>query len=518
MLDVLPDRRVKTIETYLKQCDTGNVQIVVMDLSKSFKKAVQSQLGNPLIIADRFHFMRQAYWAFDRVRREVQHKLYNEGVGKMEFSGAIRKKVYKHILPILFLSYVVSFLDRTNVGYAGLTMNKELGFSAEIFGFGAGLFSIGYLIFEIPGAVWAEKWSAKKWIVRIMITWGIIGALFGVVHEVWQFYLLRFLLGLAEGGFIPGVLVFLSHWFPEKDQARAISWFYAGLPFSQAIGGPLAALLLEVDWFGIDGWRWLFIIEGLMAVVVGIVAAIYLKDSPNDVKWLNDEEKRALLKQIGLGKTMPASPTQHRWGEVFGNSIIIRVALSMFLLGIGFYGFNYFVAIMTKQLSGFSNASVGLLLAIPFFLAVVFMYINSWHSDLKQERRWHTAVSWLAGVVGLLLLGYGPHDPFFLVLWLTVAAVGLNSHFGAFWAIPQTYFSGLAAAGGVGLINLVGNIGGFVGPYMTGYLTERSGQFDWAILLWVVALLIGTLLILSLPKSKDISSLTDNRAHVPFDN
>lgn len=422
----------------------------------------------------------------------------------MGISEITRKKLYKHILPILFLSYVVSFLDRTNVGYAGLTMNKELGFTAEMFGFGAGLFSIGYLIFEIPGAVWAEKWSAKKWIVRIMVTWGIVGALFGAVHDDWQFYALRFLLGLAEGGFVPGVLVFLSHWFPERDRAKAISLFYIGLPFSQVIGGPLASLLLDVDWFGLSGWRWLFVIEGFMAVVVGIIVAIYLKDSPNDVKWLDAEEKQALLKQLESEKTKVSEQSQYRWMDVFGNSIIIRVALSMFLLGIGFYGFNYFVAIMTKQMSGLSNASVGLLLAIPFFLAAAAMYINSWHSDLKQERRWHTAASWLVGAAGLLMLGYGPHDPVFLVFSLTVAAVGLNSYFGAFWAIPQTYFSGLAAAGGMGIINLVGNIGGFVGPYLTGYLSKQNGQFDLVILLWVAALLLGTWLILSLPKSGDV--------------
>jgi MFS transporter, ACS family, tartrate transporter len=433
----------------------------------------------------------------------------------MGITEATRRKLYKYILPILFLCFVVSFLDRTNFGYAGLTMNKELGFTAEIFGLAAGLFSIGYLVFEIPGAVWAEKWSAKKWIVRIMVTWGIVGALFGFVNEAWQFYFLRFLLGLAEGGFVPGVLVFLGHWFPKNDRAKAISLFYIGLPFSQVIGGPLASLLLNVDWLGMSGWRWLFIIEGLMAIAVGIIASTFLKDRPNDVKWLNVEEKEALLKLIELEKTSSALHPKHRWRDVFGNSIIIRVALSMFFLGIGFYGFNYFVAIMTKQLAGLSNASVGFLLAIPFLLAAVFLYINSWHSDFKQERRWHITISWLVGAVGLLFVGFGSHNTFSLVLWVTVAAVGLNSYFGAFWAIPQTYFSGLAAAGGVGLINMVGNMGGFVGPYLTGYLTQRSGNFHLAILLWIVSLLVAVSLILSLPKSKNIKSSTDSSIHPP---
>ncbi|MBE3554264.1 MAG: MFS transporter [Thermicanus sp.] len=303
-------------------------------------------------------------------------------------------------------------------------------------------------------------------------------------------------------GVVPGVIVFLSHWFPEKDRAKSDQSVILGSFFPgdrRTVGFPL----LGVEWLGMSGWRWLFIIEGIMAVLVGLLVLLYLKDSPKDAKWLDEEEKERLLAQIETEKTKTSAHSQqHRWVEVFGNSIIIRVALSMFLLGIGFYGFNYFVAIMTKEMSGLSNASVGLLLAIPFLLAAVAMYVNSWHSDLKKERRWHTAASWLVGAVGLLLLGFASHDPFSLLFWLIIAAIGLNSYFGAFWAIPQTYFSGLAAAGGVGLINLVGNIGGFVGPYLTGYLTKQSGQFHWAVLLWVVSLLLATGLILSLPKSK----------------
>ncbi|MEH7255138.1 MFS transporter [Neobacillus niacini] len=421
-----------------------------------------------------------------------------------EISVGTRKKLYRHIMPFLFLAYVVAFLDRTNVGFAALTMNPELGFTAEIFGFATGLFSIGYLLFEIPGAIWAEKWSAKKWIVRIMVTWGIVGALFGFIQEDWHFYSLRFLLGVAEGGFIPGVLVFLNHWFPKKERAKAIGWFYIGLPISQVVGGPLAAIFLDLNFLSFSGWRWLFIIEGIMAVIVGILVAFYLKDSPKDVKWLDSDEKETLMNQLQREKDEITANTKHPWKEIFTNTIIIRVAISMLLFGIGFYGFNYFIATMTKELAELSNANVGLLLTIPFLAAAIGLYFNSAHSDKTQERRWHTAIPWTVGAIGLLLIAYGPSQPVFLIFSISIAAIGLNSCFGAFWSIPQNYFTGIVAAGGIGVVNFVGNIGGFIGPTVTGLLNESTGGFNFSLLFWVISLLLGVGLILSLPKSTSI--------------
>ncbi|PTQ56055.1 MAG: Nitrate/nitrite transporter [Candidatus Carbobacillus altaicus] len=420
-----------------------------------------------------------------------------------------RRKTFSHILPWLFAAYVVAFLDRTNIGYAALSMNQELGLTSEMFGFGAGLFSVGYWLLEIPGAILSERWSAKLWLVRIMITWGIVVVLFAFIQSDWQFYLLRFLLGLAEGGFVPGVLVMLGHWFVDKDRAQAVSLFYIGLPISQVIGGPLAALLLGVKWLGLSGWKWLFLVEGSLAIILGVAILIWMSNRPEEAAWLTEDEKKALIDTIEREKMMKdqswPEDTQRagssHWWYGLKSSITWRIAVSMFLLGIGFYGFNYFVQTITKEISGLTNTSIGLLMVVPFGLAALALYLNGKHSDRTGERRYHTALSWLIGAVGLLLLAYGPHDHvLWLLLWLSISAIGLNAYFGSFWALPQTYLTGLGAAGAIGLINLVGNIGGFVGPYATGVIRDRFGSFDLALVFWVIMLVLGAALIVSLPK------------------
>lgn len=428
---------------------------------------------------------------------------------------AARRKVSFRILPFIFLAMVVAFLDRTNVGFAALTMNKELGMTAEALGLGAGLFYVGYLILEIPGGLLAERWSATKWIARIMFSWGAVTVLTGFIQSEWQFYLARFLLGLAEAGFIPAVVVFLGHWFPSEVRAKALSFFYMGIPFATVVGGPLASLLLEHHFLQLSGWRWLFIVEGILAIVAGWLVLLFLRDHPEEVGWLTQQEKAMLRAQLSAEQKRFGEVHSVRWSRVFTDSIPIRIGLAMFFLTPCYLGLSYFLPLIFKEISSVSNTAIGWLLAIPYFVAMICMYGVSLNSDRTGERRWHTVSLWLLGVVGLMLLNFTSHSStWILMVWVTIAVVGFNSFYGAFWSLPQTYFTGLSAAAALGFINIMGNMGGFFGPYLTGYIRESTGNYTLAISLWVISGLVSAALILSLPKQRNVQVVVGGKQKI----
>lgn len=409
--------------------------------------------------------------------------------------SAIRR-IRARLIPYLFLLYIVSYLDRVNLGYAGLKMPQDLGFSDKVFGLGAGIFFIGYFILEIPGTILVETWSAKAWIARIMITWGILAALTGLIHSSTQFYLIRFFLGAAEAGFFPGILVYLTHWFPERERGLAIGLFMTAVPLSNLVGLPISGFLLGVHWFGLAGWRWLLILEGLPAVVLGLTTIFYLTNRPAQAKWLPEQEKRWLIDRLQRER-LPHPGIMEGIKAGLRNRAAILLALSYFLIITGVYGLNFWLPTIIKRLSGFPNVVVTLLSALPFVFALIAMLVMGWSSDRTGERKFHAAIPMLVAGVGLIASGLLQN---YLVLEIgafCVAAAGLYSFFPGFWALPSRLLGGTAAAAAIGLINSIGNLGGFAGPYVVGWVTNSTGSFLGGLAYLSFSALLGGIILLA---------------------
>ena len=385
-----------------------------------------------------------------------------------------RRKIALRLLPFLWLLYMIAFVDRVNVAYAALEMSHDLGFSDRVFGLGAGIFFIGYVLLEIPGALIVERWSARRWIARIMISWGIVTALVGLVHTSRQFYIARFVLGMAEAGFFPGVIVYLTHWFCRHDRTKAVAVFMAAIPLSNVVGSPIAGRILSIHWYGLPGWRWLFILEGVPAVVFGIVTLFYLTDWPGQAAWLSHDEQRWITDELD-GEKRSKGPSVTIWKAVQHPNVIL-LTLIYFLCTTSLYGFTIWLPTIIKRASGFSNRIVTLVVVMPYVAGLLATLLNGWHSDQTQERRWHTAFPLCAAAASLLLaLTYDSHFWTQLALFTFFAAF-LNSYQPCFWALPTATLGSSAAAASIGLINSIGNLGGFVGPYLIGYLATRSGS------------------------------------------
>ncbi len=401
-----------------------------------------------------------------------------------------RRRIALHILPFLWLLYVVAFLDRVNVAYAALEMSHDLQFSDRVFGLGAGIFFIGYVLLEIPGALIVERWSARRWIARIMVSWGIITALVGFVHTSRQFYAVRFLLGAAEAGFFPGVIVYLTHWFCRRDLAKAVASFMAALPLSNFLGSPLAGRILRVHWYGLEGWRWLFILEGIPAVILGVITFFYLTDWPGQAAWLLPDEREWIAAELEREKREKSAAHSYTIAQALRQREVLLLTLIFFLGVTGFYGFTMWFPTILKRASGFSTGTVTLLAALPYLVALTATLLNAWHSDRTQERRWHAA--------GLLFLGSGSMALGLLSgahLWIqlgffTIFAACVHAFQPPFWALPTLTLGESAAAASIGLINSLGNLGGFVGPYIVGYLVTRTGSFNSG-LVWLMLSLLG---------------------------
>jgi ACS family tartrate transporter-like MFS transporter len=402
------------------------------------------------------------------------------------------------LLPFLFVLYVTNYLDRTSVAYAAIGMSRDLGFSDRVYGLGAGIFFLSYVALQIPGALLVERWSARRMISATMIAWGSLTSLTAFVQTPGQLYAARFLLGAAEAGFFPGVIVYLSHWFTREDRAKATSNFMAAIPISFVIGSPLAGWLLGHGWFALEGWRWLFILEGLPAIVLGMVAFFYLTDWPAEAKWLAPEQRQWIDDKLREDK--PAGAPANSIGQTLRSRTVVMLAAVTFLNYFAFYSFSFWFPTMLKRLSGFSDMNVGLLGTLPYLAAFVTMQANGWHSDKTRERHWHAAVPALVAAAALLGLVMQPRSIPLSLLLFTMVSMG-SAYLPAFWALPTEILSQSAAAAAVGMINAVGSIAGFAGPYLFGYLNTRTGSFSAGLATMMVAALSGGLLMLRAPRS-----------------
>jgi ACS family tartrate transporter-like MFS transporter len=435
-----------------------------------------------------------------------------------EVGERARRRIVRRIMPFLFVLYIVAYLDRVNVGYAGLQMRGDLGFSDAVFGFGAGIFFIGYFLLEIPGSLIAENWSARGWIARIMISWGVLAICTGFIHSSTHFYIVRLVLGAAEAGFFPGIIVYLTHWFRYEDRAKAVAMFMAAIPISNILGSPISGLILRVHWLGLAGWRWLFIIEGAPAIILGVVTIFYLTDWPHQARWLPEDERDWITSELDREKhsklhdsraLVPESRTFMGWGravirwigwvlwQAIRHREVTLLALAYFFIVTSVYGLNFWMPTILKRVSGSSDFKVTLLSAIPYCVGLAAMLVLGWSSDKTGERRWHTALPMLTAGAGLLLSLATQNNAGLAVSAFCVAAMGLNGYLPGFWALPTRLLSGSAAAAAIGLINSVGNLGGFVGPYIVGYLT-KAGSFFGGVLYLSISAIVAAGFILAL--------------------
>lgn len=393
-----------------------------------------------------------------------------------ELASRTTRRITRRIIPFLFCLYLVAYLDRVNVSFAALEMTRDLGMSHEAFGFGAGIFFLGYFLLEIPGAVLVEVWSARKWIARIMITWGILSACTGLVNTPTQFYSLRFCLGLAEAGFFPGMIVYLSHWYRGADRAKAVASFMIAIPASEIIGAPISAYLMTIDWYGLAGWRWLLILEGLPAVVLGIATLFYLTDRPSEAKWLQPEERDWITRELAAENAQHSTHSGHFWSGLTDRRVLLLLGAYFALMNVSYALVMWLPKILQAAYSR-STFATTLLTSVPFLIGTPMILWIGWHSDKSGERRWHCALPLLCCAAALLVLRSGPVPMLVAVALFAVAVAGMQSAKGPLWAIATTLLSGKAAAASIGLINSFGNLGGFFGPYAVGWLAARTGGF-----------------------------------------
>ena len=405
----------------------------------------------------------------------------------------ILRKVTWHLLPFLLFLYIICWLDRVNVGFAALQMNQDLGFSASVYGFGAGVFFAGYALFEIPSNLILARVGARRWIARIMVSWGLISTCMMFVHDTTSFYLLRFLLGVAEAGFLPGILYYLGDWYPGAQRAKAVSWFMAAIPLSIVVGGPVAGMLLGMDGLlGLRGWQWLYLLEGAPAFVLGFVVLVWLPDNPASVRWLNDTERNWLSGQIHAEQRL--AHERHGLGvrRALLHPTVWALALIMFTCQSGSYGLTLWLPQIVKGISGVSDLLVGMISALPYIAATAGMVLIGANSDRSGERFLHIAVPSLVAVAGFVASAWIT-SPVPALVALTVAAVGDLGSRGPFWALPGRFLTGSAAAGAIALINTVGSLGGFVGPYAVGLVKDATGSFTGGLMFLAGLLFFGAL-------------------------
>ena len=410
-------------------------------------------------------------------------------------------RVTWRLLPFLLLLYIVSWLDRVNVGFAKLQMNSDLGMSETAYGLGAGIFFIAYAVCEIPSNFLLVRFGARRWIARIMITWGLISAGMMFVQGELSFYAMRLLLGAAEAGFLPGIVYYLSQWFPRAQRAKAVSWFMIGIPLSIVFGGPLSGWLLGFEGhLGLHGWQWMFLAEGIPAVLLGFAVLVYLTEKPADAKWLTADQRDWLSKVIEAEHIEAQARHRVSVGEVLRHPTVWLLAAIMFCCQTGSYGLTLWVPTIVKSLSGFSNFEVGMISSLPYIAAAAGMVLIGRSSDRTGERFMHVAIPTAIGAAGFVATALFK-SPVPAMIALAIAAVGDYGTRGPFWALPGKFLTGGAAAAGIALINAMGAVGGFIGPSAVGYLKDVSGNFESGLFLLAGILLIGSLLTLVLRQS-----------------
>src|SRR5712664_205015 len=411
------------------------------------------------------------------------------------------RKLQIRLLPFLFLLYVVAFVDRINIAFAALTMNKELAITSQQFGFAAGIFFFGYFLFEVPSNLLLHKIGARIWITRILITWGILATLTGFVHSVRQLYAVRFLLGLAEAGYFPGIALYLTYWFRQRDQAQAIALFLAGIPVTSILGAPVSGFILDhAHWLSISSWRWLLILEGIPAVVGGVFTYFLLPSRPAEAKFLSQDEKDWIT--ADLAREEQEKKASHKISAVQAllNKRVWHLGFIGFTLNTGMYSMNFWMPQLVKSLtSGISNSLIGLLVMIPHLVGLPVMVMVSLSSDRKQERRFHAAIP--AVVAGVALASLGATQSLFpTILLLSFAALGIYSVYGPFYSLPGDFLTGFAAASGIALVSSLANLGGFAGPYAIGWISQKTGSLYGGLAVAGVSLFASATLMLLLPR------------------
>jgi ACS family tartrate transporter-like MFS transporter len=424
------------------------------------------------------------------------------------------RKVTFRLIPFLFVLYIVAWLDRVNVGFAALQMNSDLGFSSAAFGFGSGVFFLGYCLFEVPSNLVLHRVGARRWIARIMMSWGAISVAMMLVRTTLAFYVLRFLLGAAEAGFFPGMIYYLSLWYPEAQRARAIAAFMTAVPVSGVIGGPLSGALLSLNGIcGLAGWQWLFLIEGLPAILLSVIVLVYLTDQPEAAYWLTPAERHWLVTKLATERVACTAAHPIRALAALANPTVWQLGIIFLLAAIGFYGYSFWAPLIIKSLTGSSDLSVGFILGAISAVTIIFMVLNSAHSDHADERPLHVAISLLisgAGFFGCALLS----EPRLAVLSLALVPIGHCGAYGPFWSMPTRFLSGAPAAAGIALVVTIANVGGFLGPTLIGTMKDRMGTHSSAFMLLAACAVVAAVLALRLrriPVLRNSQSATSTR-------
>ena len=415
----------------------------------------------------------------------------------MDIEKRTLRKITWRIVPFIMILYLIAYIDRVNIGFAAITMKEDLGFTASILGFGAGIFFLGYFLFEVPSNIILHKVGARIWIARVMVTWGIIAGGMAFVESSTSFYVMRFLLGVAEAGFFPGIILYLSYWFPARNRAGVIALFMAAAPIATAIGSPISAALLEMHGImGLAGWQWMFLIEAIPAVILGVVVFFYMTDRPEKAAWLKPDEREWLVKTMQAEDANKGGQQHHSILRGLANPRVLALALIYFGSSAGLYTLGIWAPQIIKEL-GVSSMTVGLLNAIPPIISVVAMILWSRHSDKTNERTWHVALACLTAAVGLAIAA-STGSMFGLIAALTIVNVGISCSKPPLWSMPTMFLSGAAAATGIATINSIGNLGGFAGPAMIGWVKDQTGSFAGGLYFVAGLLILSTVLTLVL--------------------
>jgi ACS family tartrate transporter-like MFS transporter len=427
---------------------------------------------------------------------------------QIDAGSTARKRIAARLLPFLFLLYVANYLDRTNIAYATLGMKGDLGLNDSVFGTASGIFFIGYFALQIPGALLVERWSARLLLAITLITWGGLTTLTGFVRTPMELYGARFLLGAAEAGFFPGVIVYLSHWFIYQDRGKAVGLFMSAIPIAYIFGGPLAGNILGIQWLGIPGWRWLFLLEGAPAIILGIATLFVLPDRPNEARWLRAEESDWLGARLAEERRAKADVEKVTIWEALRHPPVVLLTLGLFFCYTGGYAFWFWMPTMLQRFTGWSTPRVGWIGALPFVLGLIGMLLLGWNSDRTRERRWHFAIPQLTGALALGVWFFLPPSNTLLVVVFALVAFGTIAYLPSFWALPGAFLSSSAAAAAVGFINCTASIGGFVGPKIIGELSQRTGSFAGGFIFMIACWTIASVLVLLCPRERVASSVS----------
>lgn len=411
----------------------------------------------------------------------------------------IASKLRWRIVFYCFVLFIVNYLDRVNVGFAATHMNKDLGLSATAYGFGAGVFFLGYIAFEIPSNMMMHKVGARIWIARIMVTWGLISCAMAFIQGETSFYILRFLLGAAEAGFVPGILLYLTYWFPARDRAKATAGFMTATVLSTVIGAPISGWILATvpNWHGLANWQWLFILEGLPAVILGMFTFFYLVDRPQDGRWLDEAERKWLIAELERENREVANTGAHEYGAIFRDPRVWLLTLIYMFNAMAVYGVVLWLPQIVRSIGGLSDIQTGFVTAVPFVFAAIGLVLVARSSDRTGERKWHTALAALFGGLFLAASAVAP-TPLVGLMLISAAAFGVWAVLGVFWSLPTQFLTGAAAAAGLAAINGFAQIGGFAGPYLVGWIKDTTQSFTPALLTLAAGPVIAAILCLAI--------------------